>query len=113
MRILIRRSVMISPKQNKSETGGAPLAAVQGKDEELLAAEIEAETRQTSMITDIWHRLKRHRLAMAGLAIIVVLILTAIFASVIAPYSYRDQNLDQALLSPSRDHLSVSYTHLR
>jgi ABC-type dipeptide/oligopeptide/nickel transport system permease subunit len=96
---------MISPKQNKSETGGAPLAEVQGKDDELLAAEIEAEAQQTSMITDIWHRLKKHRLAMAGLAIIVVLILTAIFANVIAPYSYRDQNLDQALLSPSRDHL--------
>jgi ABC-type dipeptide/oligopeptide/nickel transport system permease subunit len=96
---------MTSPKQNKPEMGGEPFAAVQEKDKELLAEESEAQTRQTSMIADIWHRLKKHRLAMAGLVIIVLLILTAAFASVIAPYSYRDQNLDNALLSPSHDHL--------
>jgi ABC-type dipeptide/oligopeptide/nickel transport system permease subunit len=35
---------------------------------------------------DVWRRFKRNRLAMVGLVIIVILVLTAIFAPLIAPY---------------------------
>ena len=45
------------------------------------------------------------RVVTFGLVIILVLILTAIFASLIAPYNPYKQNLDQGLLQPSREHL--------
>lgn len=54
-----------------------------------------------------WLQLRRNRLAMVGLGIVVVLILTAIFADVIAPYDpLRSGDLRTArLLPPSWDHL--------
>ncbi|QQO11327.1 ABC transporter permease [Breznakiella homolactica] len=42
---------------------------------------------------------------MVGLVIITLIVLCAIFADVIAPYSYREQNLDLIAQKPSRDHL--------
>lgn len=41
--------------------------------------------KKTSQIYDIWGRLVRNKSAMAGLIILLILILTAIFADFIAP----------------------------
>ena len=54
---------------------------------------------------DIWKRLRRNRMAMLGLVIIVVLILSAVFAPLIAPYGYDDQDVNRAFLGPSLHHL--------
>jgi peptide/nickel transport system permease protein len=51
-----------------------------------------------------WLRLRANPLALAGLAIIAILILTAIFAPIIAPYGFDDQSLETRLLAPSRLH---------
>jgi len=58
-----------------------------------------------TLAKDVWKRFKRNKLAVFGSFIIFVLLIIAIFAPVIAPYSYRDQNLEQALLPSSREHL--------
>lgn len=50
-------------------------------------------------------RLRRNRLAVFGLIIIVILVLTALFAPWIAPYDYATQNLAEAFESPSWKHL--------
>ena len=42
--------------------------------------------RRASLWRDAWRRLVRHRLAMVGLAIIVLLIVIALFAPLLAPY---------------------------
>lgn len=42
---------------------------------------------------DAWRRLRRNRAALAGMVIIFLNIMVAVFASRIAPYSYRDQEL--------------------
>jgi oligopeptide transport system permease protein len=42
---------------------------------------------------DAWRRLRRNRAAMIGLAIIMLNIVVAVFASSIAPYSYEEQNV--------------------
>lgn len=42
---------------------------------------------------------------MAGLIVIVILVLAAIFADWVAPYGYDDQNLQERFLSPSSKHL--------
>ncbi len=54
---------------------------------------------------DAWFRLKRNRLAVFGLAVIVVLALTAIFGPYLTPYDYLSQDLDARNLAPSLSHL--------
>ena len=53
----------------------------------------------------VWSRLKKNKAAMAGLIIIIILIFTAIFADIIAPYGYDDQNLVNRLQTPSAEHI--------
>jgi len=54
----------------------------------------------------VWNRFRRHKLALAGLAVITLLVLMAIFANVIAPYdpiTYQDPYNKNA--PPSSEHL--------
>jgi len=53
---------------------------------------------------DVWRRFKRNRLAMVGLGIIIILVLTAIFAPWVAPYSITDRASGQFRKPPSADH---------
>uniref|UniRef100_A0A7C4XUH8 ABC transporter permease n=1 Tax=Caldisericum exile TaxID=693075 RepID=A0A7C4XUH8_9BACT len=59
---------------------------------------------RATLAKDVLRRFKKNKLAVFGSFIIFALLITAIFAPVIAPYSYREQNLEQALLPPSRVH---------
>lgn len=54
---------------------------------------------------DAWFRLKRNRLAVFGLAVVIVLALTAIFGPYLTPYDYLSQDLDARNLAPSLAHL--------
>jgi ABC-type dipeptide/oligopeptide/nickel transport system permease subunit len=71
---------------------------------ELLA---EAELRQRAPASP-WRlagrRLLRKRLALAALAAIAVFYLVGLFAPVLAPQDYRDQDLEKTLQGPSLDH---------
>ncbi|RLT27278.1 MAG: ABC transporter permease [Chloroflexi bacterium] len=51
-----------------------------------------------------WERLRKKKLAMMSLVVIVLIYGGGILAPVIAPYSYTQQNIDQALQGPSRAH---------
>jgi len=51
-----------------------------------------------------WRRLRRKRLAMIALTTIVVFYLVGLLAPVIAPYGYRDQDLNHTLETPSWSH---------
>ncbi|WP_200773741.1 nickel transporter permease [Tepidimicrobium xylanilyticum] len=53
----------------------------------------------------VWMRLKKNRLAIIGLVILVILILVAIFANIIAPYGYDEQDLQNTFQTPSLKHL--------
>jgi peptide/nickel transport system permease protein len=53
---------------------------------------------------EIVHRFSRNRMAMFGLSVIVLLILCAVFARLIAPYGYDDQNIPIANQRPSVEH---------
>lgn len=61
--------------------------------------------KKRSQWAEVWRRLKKNKLAMVGLTIIILIILTAIFAEYIAPYSYRTQNLDKINVKPNREHI--------
>lgn len=54
--------------------------------------------------SEMLKELAKNKLALFGLVIIMILFLTGIFASSIAPYHYREQNLDEANRSPSWEH---------
>jgi ABC-type dipeptide/oligopeptide/nickel transport system permease subunit len=53
---------------------------------------------------EVWRRFRRNKLAVAGMAFVLLLILVAIFASVIAPYSITERS-SEFRQGPSADHL--------
>ncbi len=61
--------------------------------------------KKRSQIVEVWKRLRKSRMAIFGLCIILILILTAIFADVIAPYDYAEQNYAEILMKPCSKHL--------
>lgn len=61
--------------------------------------------RKRSQLRDTWHRLCKNRLAMVGLAIIVILVLAAVFADFVAPYDPAAQDLAHMRQMPSAQHL--------
>ncbi len=61
--------------------------------------------KKRSRLGGIWHRLKKNKLAVVGLIIIILVILMAIFAHSIAPYSYDTQDLNASFAKPSAEHL--------
>ena len=62
-------------------------------------------SNNSSLWSDAVSRLIKNKAAMVGAIILFVLILCAIFAPYIAPYSYSFQNLDLGATSPSSEHL--------
>jgi oligopeptide transport system permease protein len=72
----------------------------------LVAAERVATeaVRSSSLWRDAVRRLLRNRLALAGLIVVSVLCLLAIFADFLAPYSYTKTNFSRLNEPPSRDY---------
>jgi len=66
---------------------------------------IKIKSRNASMLRGVLVRLFRNKAAIIGLTIIVILILSAVFAEIVAPYAYDDQNLREQFLSPSAAHI--------
>jgi peptide/nickel transport system permease protein len=68
---------------------------------------VETVNKKRSQLAEVWRRLKKNNMAMAGLAILSVIILLAIFADVIAPYDSVaiKQNLKDRLQGPSGAHI--------
>lgn len=64
----------------------------------------EDSLKKRSQLLEIWDRLKTNKLAMVGMAIVLLLIVCAIFADWIAPYDINMQNPTQRLLYPSLAH---------
>ena len=62
-------------------------------------------SNNSSLWSDAISRLIKNKAAMIGAIILFVLILCAIFAPYIAPYSYSFQNLDLGASPPSSEHL--------
>jgi ABC-type dipeptide/oligopeptide/nickel transport system permease subunit len=67
-----------------------------------LADAVTVDTTPSSLWRDGWRRLRRNKLAMAGGAVVVLLLLIAVFADVLAPYSYTKTNFGRLNEAPSR-----------
>lgn len=60
--------------------------------------------KKRSNMGEIWHRLRKNKLSMVCLVILVIMILGIIFASVLSPYDYAEQDLTQRFALPSKAH---------
>lgn len=71
-----------------------------------IQASVPTAPRKRSIWLEVFRRMSKNKMAMFGLAIIIVLVLTAVFADVIAPYEEVaiKQNLAQRLQGPSAKH---------
>jgi len=65
---------------------------------------IASELKSASLWGDAWKRFRRNKLALLGMAFIVLLLLTAIFADFIAPYSITERDSGEFRSPPSSDH---------
>lgn len=61
--------------------------------------------KKQSQFLETWRRFRRNRLAMVGLIIVIFLILVAIFAEIISPYSPSAADISSRLQYPSSAHL--------
>jgi len=66
---------------------------------------IKTKSKKTTRVSEIWHNLKKNKGAVISMFVILALILVAIFADVIAPYSYDEQNYDDSYAPHSAKHL--------
>lgn len=69
--------------------------------------EANKKVKKRSQWGDIWHRLRKNRMAVLGLIIVVGLLLTAALADVICDYDTQaiQQNVKIRLQGPSKDHI--------
>lgn len=63
------------------------------------------KSKKESSFAGVMKRLRRNKLAMIGLAVIILMVLAAVFADVIAPYSYTQQDLKNTFSTPGGIHL--------
>ncbi len=73
---------------------------------EQLDAEALLTPEQESQFSVVWRRFRRHKLAVAGLSIIILFLLMAIFANIVAPFdpiSYQDPYAKNA--PPNSQHI--------
>ena len=54
----------------------------------------------SSLWKDAWIKLSKNRLALVGLGLLVILIVTSLLTPIIAPYGYEAQNLDMGATAP-------------
>lgn len=60
--------------------------------------------KKESMFFMTWKHLAKNKLAVAGLIVLIITALLAVFAPIAAPYGYEEQDLFNTLAGPSREH---------
>ncbi len=61
--------------------------------------------KKTSRIGEVWHQLKKNKIAVASLIVLILIILVAILAPLLAPYSYEQQFRTIPFSKPTAEHL--------
>ncbi len=60
--------------------------------------------KKRSNMGEIWHRLRKNKVSMVCLVVLVIMILAIIFAGVLSPYDYAEQDLTMRFALPSKEH---------
>jgi oligopeptide transport system permease protein len=69
-----------------------------------VASSLNDQSAGSSLWQDAWIKLRKNHLALFGLAVLIVLIVSSILTPWIAPYSYEAQDLDLGATAPSLNH---------
>ncbi len=77
------------------------------------AASGERPLKKHSYMGEVLHRLSKNPVAMISLCFLVVLLFCIIFAGVIAPYDYAEQDLTNRFQLPSAEHIMGTDDHGR
>lgn len=70
----------------------------------LVSSDSKASVTPVNRLRRFWRRYRRNRLAVVGLAIVVLFVITGVAAPWLAPHSYTAQNLDAVEQAPSLAH---------
>jgi peptide/nickel transport system permease protein len=69
------------------------------------ATEITKKYKKKNQLREIWRRMAKNKIAMAGFCIFTVILLCTISADLIIPFQKAlDQNMSERYLTPSKDH---------
>lgn len=71
---------------------------------EMILEQEEAVIKKRSQLKEIWRRFRRNKQAMVGMCMLLLMIFSAIFASVISPYDPLQQDIINRLQPPSATH---------
>ncbi len=71
---------------------------------EMILEHEEAVIKKRSQLKEIWRRFRRNKQAMVGMCMLLLMIFSAIFASVISPYDPLQQDIINRLQPPSAAH---------
>ena len=102
--------MVLSTRESDSSLGGGLPPASETSPLGLRAESPRSEaasalaTRPTSLWRDAWRRLLRNKLAVAGGIVVILLVLIAVSADVLAPYSYTKTNFGRLNEGPTRDY---------
>ncbi|MCI8658691.1 MAG: ABC transporter permease [Lachnospiraceae bacterium] len=70
-----------------------------------MAEKTGGKRKKTSQAAEIWKRLKKNRMAMAGLYTMIIILLLSLFGPLLSPYDYAAQNFTDRLLFPCASHI--------
>jgi peptide/nickel transport system permease protein len=63
------------------------------------------KAKKKSRLSEVWRQLKKNKIAVISLWVIVFIVLVAVFAPLLAPYSYELQDRTDTFAAPSAKHL--------
>ena len=61
--------------------------------------------KKHTRLHEIWTQLKKNKMAVVSMFVLIALVLIALFAPLLAPYSYEEQNAANGYAAPSSEHL--------
>ena len=63
------------------------------------------KNKKRSQFGEVWHRLKKNKIAVASLIILILIFLTSALAPVLAPYNYDQEDFNASFAKPNKEHL--------
>lgn len=100
----------LSTRESASELGGGLRPPSDASPQELRGQSPRSDAastlapRPTSLWRDAWRRLLRNKLAVGGGVVVIMLVLIAVFADFLAPYSYTKTNFGRLNEGPTSDY---------